>query len=162
MNSLHVYTTNSQPHLLPEVRHSGMLTRDNIAEYVEKFLAETYGIPTKEDASQITFLYKGEIKQWGALNNEKKIEVLNSFALGQHKGYEQDPDNALINKKFLSKDRAHAAAVPLDPRSCHGKNHAVRVQIFTDIFAHLYNTYHPDANLSTAEILVGRIYWYRP
>ena len=136
-------------------RHCGVLTRDNIADYVEKFLEETYQIPTKVNACEITFLHKGKIKQWGSLTQKKKIKVLKSHALGQHHGFENDPDDALIRKKYLSKQQAHEAAVPLDPRSCHGKDHAVRVQIFTTIFAHLYNTYHPDARLSKAEILVG-------
>ena len=130
---------------------TGLINRENIATHIQSLLDNTYAkpLPRPED---VVISFKDQQWKWFSLTKEQKVEALLSHALPhQINLVKQRPDFALFQGSHT------IPYLPNDPRVYHGSDHAVRVSIFTSVFAYLYNKYHPTASISPEEVIVAQM-----
>lgn len=133
----------------------GQITHKNLPDYMHRveidFYAKKY--PHKK-AVKIT--YNGE-RNWVELSVQDKYEALKAHAL-PHQQDTLRPSAQLLEKKLFDAvdykpDGSPVSLLKHDPRTNHGRDHAMEVAIFTIIFAHLYEK-HLQAKPSTQELFM--------
>ena len=167
-NSLLEKTQPALHHLLTARSPSatGEVTRENLPFHMQQVASNYYGQPFPH-YDQIQVDYKGKEILWKTLTPQQKFDVVYEHSLPHNRP-------KLLKREAFHSDEAwtyhieyrllrgsHTAdgnpyipeKLKRDPRQSHGIDHAMRVAIFSAVYANLYNKYDPDAHLTPDDIL---------
>ncbi len=146
------------------------LSRENVSNIIQTRVIDPYyskPLPSYQDVSvpppdslskeqQAQVESNGLIK-WNLLSREQKIEVINKYALPNVKIQNMNLSESKVDEYLFTPYGHHSNASSPDPRGAHGSDHAVRVSLWSAVFAYLYEKYHPTIAVDSNELLVGEL-----
>ncbi len=141
-----------ETHALP----CGSLSFETVGIQIQdRLITPYYGTRLPPPEEVIVPLPEGGTARWRDLSAERKIEV-NNHHTHPHNRVEKTPlGKLMIDRLFMP--GGQAPYLPRDPRESHGSDHAVRIAIFTPVFAYLYAKYHPTVtSLSRSEVVLAQ------
>lgn len=143
----------------PSPSSTPQLTRDTIGAAIQSHLIDPYYAKPHPSRGEVTVPIEttsstGERmiqwRKWSSLSQSEKVRVNNTGTRphNQLKGpFAPFIVDLYFNPPFTD------SHIPKDPHKNHGSDHAVRVSLFSAVFACLYQKYHPRHQVTENDIL---------